>query len=42
MKIEVNFDRKGNLICGIGSGKLMGVVLVGLDSKVVDDGSSNN
>ncbi|CAH1439663.1 unnamed protein product [Lactuca virosa] len=42
LKIEVYSGRKGNPICGIGSGKLIGVVSIGLDSKVVDGGSSNN
>lgn len=41
LKIEVYSGRKGNPICGVGSGKLIGVVSVGLDSKVVD-GCSNN
>lgn len=41
LKIEVYSGRKGNPICGVGSGKLIGVVSVGLDSKVVDGGSNN-
>ncbi|KAI3770045.1 hypothetical protein L6452_01166 [Arctium lappa] len=42
LKIEVYSGRKGNPICGVGSGKLIGVVLVGLDSKVVDNNGGNN
>lgn len=36
LKIEVFSGRKGNPICGPGSGKLIGVVSLGLDPKVVD------
>ncbi|XP_076899879.1 uncharacterized protein LOC143553864 [Bidens hawaiensis] len=35
LKIEVFSGRKGNPVCGFGSGKLLGVVSVGLDS--IDD-----
>ncbi|KAL4559151.1 hypothetical protein LXL04_031285 [Taraxacum kok-saghyz] len=41
LKIEVYSSRKGTPICGVGSSKLIGVVTVGLDSKVVDGDSSN-
>ncbi|KVI10855.1 uncharacterized protein LOC112507918 [Cynara cardunculus var. scolymus] len=41
LKIEVYSGGKGNPICGVGSGKLIGVVSVGLDSKVVDNGGNN-
>ena len=41
LKIEVYSGRKGTPICRVGSSMLIGVVTVGLDSKVVDGGSSN-
>ncbi|XP_076894787.1 uncharacterized protein LOC143547190 [Bidens hawaiensis] len=37
LKIEVFSGRKRNPVCGFGSGKLIGVVSIGLDSKVIDD-----
>ncbi|KAI3702306.1 hypothetical protein L6452_28039 [Arctium lappa] len=41
MKIEVYSGRKSNPICGFGSGKLLGVVTVGLDSDTVEGGGAN-
>ncbi|KAD1287135.1 hypothetical protein R6Q59_022764 [Mikania micrantha] len=42
LKIEVYSGRKGGPVCGFGSGsgKLLGVVTVGLDSAAVDGGSN--
>ncbi|KAI3809903.1 hypothetical protein L1987_19506 [Smallanthus sonchifolius] len=36
LKIELYSGRKGNPVCGFGSGKLIGVVSVSMDSKVID------
>lgn len=41
LKIEVYSGRRGNSVCGFGTGKLMGVVTVGLDTEAVNGGGGN-
>ncbi|KAI3525973.1 hypothetical protein L1887_05112 [Cichorium endivia] len=41
LKIEVYSGRRSKSVCGFGTGKLLGVVTVGLDSEAVAGGGGN-